>query len=438
MKRTFTVLGLLAVLGGVSSQARAANLVENDKFKLNANGRLQWLGVGQKFDDSFASNNRMYLFMKQARLRVNGKYDGVKFDVQWAYGGEDIVAASPGIALSLQDFSFDIPLPANTWLKIGQFRVPYSRERITDSGTLNFGDRSIQSLGFSWNRDVGAALHTYQGKFAGTIGVFTGGGRDVPQRYLPEKLGSPMLVGRFGYDDGVDEDIYDVSAQPTERGRVEKAFYLNALYLKDTLIGHSTVLNVRSTDKSLLINSNWNPFIAQAPLTQATVWQAGTDAVVRKPIGRFTASAEAEANYAHFSNPYGAMALKGGRVQVGAFRNPVDVNLRYAVLFLDTRMANTYTPATGPALHSPLVTGNKPMQELTPSLTYHYKPNVAVTVDLPILFNMVVFQENAVGAYLANEQPDQTTVVKPGTTRGTGWVERQTVPEARILFQVTF
>src|SRR5207249_2034119 len=137
----------------------------------------------------------------------------------------------------------------------------------------------IQNLGFSWNRDVGAALHTYRGKFAGTIGVFTGGGRDVPQRYLPEKLGSPMLVGRFGYDDGVDEDMYDVSAQPTERGRVEKAFYVNALYLKDSLIGHSTVLNVRSTDKSLLINSNWNPFIAQAPLTQATVWQAGTDAV---------------------------------------------------------------------------------------------------------------------------------------------------------------
>src|SRR5437773_3049244 len=148
MKRTFTVLGLLAMLGGVSSQARAANLVENDKFKLNANGRLQWLGVGQKLDDGFANHNRMYLFMKQARLRVNGQYEGVKFDVQWAYGGEDIVAASPGIALSLQDFSFDIPLPGSTWLKIGQFRVPYSRERITDSGTLNFGDRSIQNLGF--------------------------------------------------------------------------------------------------------------------------------------------------------------------------------------------------------------------------------------------------------------------------------------------------
>jgi hypothetical protein len=437
MKRTLTVLGLLA-LWGASAPARAANIVENDKFKLNANGRLQWLGVGQNLDDSFANGNRLYLFMKQARLRVNGKYDGVKFDVQWAYGGEDVVAASPGIALNLLDFSFDIPLPANTWLKIGQFRVPYSRERITDSGTLNFGERSIQTLGFSWNRDVGAALHTYHGKFAGTIGLFTGGGRDVPQRYLPEKLGSPMIAGRFGYQDGADEGIFEVSAQPTERGRSEKAFFVNALYLKDTLIGHSTVLNVRSSDKSLLINSNWNPFVAQAPFTQAKVWQAGADAVVRRPVGRFTASGEAEINYGRFSNRYGRLQLKGGRVQVGAFRKPVDVNLRYAVLFLDTRMANTSAPATGPALHSPLVSERKPIQELTPSLTYHYKDNVAVTVDLPILINMLVFQENGVGAYLASEQPDQTTVVKPGTTRGTGWVERQTVPEARILFQVTF
>ena len=60
--------------------------------------------------------------------------------------------------------------------------------------------------------------------------------------------------------------------------------------------------------------------LAQAPLVQGTVWQAGGDAVVRTPLGRYTVNAEAEVNYGKFSNSYGSLALKGGRVQVGASR----------------------------------------------------------------------------------------------------------------------
>ena len=196
MKRTLVTLGVVALLA--ASQLRAAEVVGNEKFTLNANGRMQWLAVGQKVDDPFRNDDRLYLFMKQARLRMSGKYQDVKFDLQLAYGGEELVAASPGVGLGLLDFSFDVPTPFKTRVKVGQFRVPYGRERLTDAGTLNFSDRSIQSLGFSWNRDVGAALHTSRGRFTGTVGVFTGGGRDVPQRYLPEKLGSPMFVTRFG------------------------------------------------------------------------------------------------------------------------------------------------------------------------------------------------------------------------------------------------
>lgn len=438
MRRTLAVLGLVGLLGGVP-YANAANIVQNDKFTLDANGRLQWLAVGQHVKNDFSDDGRLYLFMKQARLRFAGKFEGIKFDIQWAYGGEDLVATSTGVGLSLQDFSFDVPLfGGNTWVKIGQFRVPYSRERLTDSGTLSFGDRSVQNLGFSWNRDVGAALHTYQGKFAGTFGVFTGGGRDVPQRYLPERLGFPMIVARLGYTDGVDEDIYDVRARPTKLGQKQKALFVNAMYLNDTLIGHSTVINTRLTDKSLLINSNWNPFVAQTPYTKAEVWQAGADAVVRAPMGSFTASVEAEANYAKFSNSYGRLVLKGGRLQVGASKQSVDLNLRYAVLFPDTRMANTYTPAAGGApRHSSLVTDDKPMQEITPSFTYHYKSNVKGIVDFPILIDMIVFEENSLGSYLASDQPDQASLVKPGTTRA-GTVKRQTVPAVRVLLQFTF
>ncbi len=324
MKRTVVTIGLLALVG--IAQARAGEVVKNDKFTLNANGRMQWLTVGQKVDDPFRSDDRMYLFMKQARLRLTGKYNDAKFDVQLAYGGEDVIAASPGVGLGLLDFSFDVPTPFETRVKLGQFRVPYGRERLTDSGTLNFGDRSIQSLGFSWNRDVGAALSKKHGKFAGTVGVFTGGGRDVPQRYLPEKIGSPMLVTRLGYDDGIDEDVYTVSSREVRPDRTRVAAYFNALYMKDSLIGHSTVLNVRSTDKSLLLNPNWNPFVAQTPFVQGRVWQAGGDVAVRAPLGAYGVTAEAEANYGTFSNTYGTVTLKTNDQVVIDFRLVLENN----------------------------------------------------------------------------------------------------------------
>src|SRR6185503_10108456 len=97
---------------------------------------------------------------------------------------------------------------------------------------------------------------TTRGAMTGTFAVMTGGGRDIPQRYLPEELGTPMLVTRFGYNDGLDKDIY-----------------VNALYIKDSSIGHSTVVNAPATDKNLLINGNYNPFIGKAPFSLSTIWQ---------------------------------------------------------------------------------------------------------------------------------------------------------------------
>jgi hypothetical protein len=417
------------------AQARAGEVVKNDKFTLNANGRMQWLAVGQKVDDSFRNDNRMYLFMKQARLRLNGNYNDSKFDVQWAYGGEDIVSTGSGIGLGLLDFSADVPTPFHTRVKVGQFRVPYGRERLTDSGTLDFGDRSIQSLGFAWNRDVGAALHVRRAKFAGTAGVFTGGGRDVPQRYLPEKLGSPMLVTRFGYDDGIDEDVFTVAARTGRPEKAAKAVYVNALYMKDSLIGHSTVLNVRMTDKSLLLNPNWNPFVARTPYVQGRVWQAGGDAAVRASLGAYGVSAEAEANYGTFSNAYGTVTLKGGRIQAGISRGAFDATIRHAVLYPDARMANTFTlTGNSTAQHSTLFENTKPIREFTPSLTYRYRSNVALVADMPIYVNMLVFKENNLGSYVATEHPDQSTVVKPGA----GAAARERVVEGRLLVQITF
>jgi hypothetical protein len=414
-----------------AEKASAEEAKTTGRFDVDVHGRLQWLGVAQSVKDDFRNDERLFLFMKQARVRLEGRYDETTFDVQWAYGGEEAVTSN--VSLSLLDFSFDTPLPLGTRLRVGQFRVPYGRERMTDAGSLSFADRSIQSLGFGWNRDVGLALHAERGPLTAVGGIFTGGGRDVPQRYLPETIGSPMFVARVGYNRGMDQDAFQLRARDDRPRKKAFAIYGNALYLKDSLIGHSTVLNVRASDKSLLINQNWNPFIARTPHKQGEVWQAGGDVAVSTPVGPWMLSGEAEANYGSFSNEYGSLNIKGGRVEFGASRGPVDLHFRYAVLYPDTRMANTFTPTGGTPQNVPFITSDAPFREFTPSITYRYRSNVTVVADLRFLRDMLLVTENRLGTYVASEQPDQVTIIRPDTGFARG-----NVIDARLMLQFTF
>jgi len=55
-------------------------------------------------------------------------------------------------------------------------------------------------------------------------------------------------------------------------------------------------------------------------------------------------------------------------------------------------------------------------------------------VEREILIDAPVFVERNVGAYVSTEQPDQATV----NTGNKGFMERQTVPEVRLMFQLAF
>jgi hypothetical protein len=424
---TLTVLALAAA----ATAASAATLFQSDDVTVNMHAYAQGVAVAQDVPDNVRNKDRLYLFVKEARLRWDGLLYGATYDIMLAPGAEDITP-NTNSALGLLDFSFEAPV-LGAKVKLGQFLVPYSRERLTDDPTMSFADRSLENLGFSWNRDYGVAFSNYSGNFAGTFAVMTGGGRDVPQRYLPEKLGFPLVAVRFGYNDGVDKDIYHVSARDTNPGRTKSALYFNALYTKDTEIGHSTVLNIRATDKNLLIDSNYNPFIAKAPFSLASIWQAGADGVYRAPMGAFAFNAEGQVDYSHFDNKYGRLSLKGGRVQAGISKDKWEINLRYAALFLDTRMAYTNS-----GIQYQITNSKTPLQEITPSITYHYKPGIQLTLDAPYLIKMLIFRENTIGSYVMSEQPDQVSVIKPGTTAGTGSDVRKNVAEARLMLQLGF
>ena len=423
MKTTLSsILGFLLALAPTLALADI-KVLESKEAELNIGAMTQVIGFGQQVDDPFTDHNRLYLFMKEARFRTNGRYQDYSFNLEFALGGEESIVAQTGVSLSLLDLSVNIPIGFNhSYLKVGQFKVPYGRERLTYSGYSQFLERSVQDLGFRVGRDVGLALTLTPVKgFTFIGGVFTGGGRDVPpQHYLPERLGIPMLVARVGVGD-VDDDLY-VLHNDLNVTAPKFAFFVNGLYTKDSGVGHSTVLNVKLADKSILLNSNWNPYIGKTS-TLGTWWQVGADAALRAPAGPLSLSAEVEANWASYSNDAGIAHVAGGRAQIGAGFQQFEVALRYAVLGLD--------PQSGLAG----AIGSQPVQEVTTSATWYISgQRLKLVGDIPYLIHAPVFTEKGVGSYVGTELPDEASILaKPVNSVG-----RQNIVEARLMLQAAF
>jgi hypothetical protein len=422
-----TLTSLLVSLAVLLPQLAHADIevMHGEDSSLSIGGMAQLLGFAQHLDDPVTDDNRMFLFLKEGRFRTDGRYGEYRFQLELALGGEAPVVAQTGVSLALLDLSLDLPvhLLGDASLRIGQFKVPYGREALLYSGDSLFVDRSIDHLGFRVGRDVGAALTVHPGPATVIAGLFTGGGRDVPpQHYLPERLGIPLFVLRAGVGN-VGEDPYRLSDEPRGEG-VRRSAFVNAMFTRDSTVGHSTVLNVKLADKSLLLNSGWNPYIAARPLSQGDWWQVGADGAVSFPMGAARIAAEAELNWAGYSNDAGAVHVAGGRAQAGIGYGPFEAGLRYAVLFPDARFANG-----GVSL-----TGSDPIHELTPALSFrfpHYP--VKLVADLPVVLQTPVFLEPNVGAYVATELPDEASVVGNG-----GSVARQNVIEGRLMLQASF
>jgi len=425
--RTF---GLVIAVGmlALAPSARGAEVIKTEGATVDVGGRFEAMGMLQQVDDPFRNDTRMFMFLKQARFLLSGDFADTKFKIQVGFANEDEAKApSPGVSIGLLDMYADVPIKAlgpNNFVRVGQYKVPFGLERLTDPQQLTFSNRSISNLALRVGRDLGATFHGSMGDFHGVVGIFTGGGRDVPERYIPEVLGVPMLSARLGYDNGLYGNAF---AEPNkDLAGTRFAVHLNGIYTTDTNIGHSTVLNVKLGERSLLTNLNWNPYISQAPLRVGTLMQAGLDAAFRTPVGPGAVKAEAEADWGRYYNGYGQVSLGAVRAQAGYVWGPVEADLRYGVVLPSENFANKGVT----------VTGKDPFHEVTPSLTYRFNLPGAprLTADLPILVNMPVVTENNLGSYVIAQQPDQVSLISgAGNT-----IARQTVVEARLMFEAQF
>lgn len=425
MKRlcSLIVVGIMGSLMALPT-ADAIKVVEKEDKALDIGIHAQLLGFAERIGDPVRNDIRLYLFLKQARLNLRGRLDDFKMHMQLVFGGEEEVR-NKNASLGLLDLSVDAPLFKGLRVKFGQFNIPYSRERITDDAFFQFTDRSLQNLAFRMGRDVGIALHGYTDMgLDGTMGIFTGGGRDVPLRFLPEVLGIPLLVARVGINHDLDEDIYTLRQTDFNPDHLKWAFFVNGLYMHDSLVGHSTVLNVKATEKSLLTDSDWNPYINRSPLDKGNFWQAGGDVALRAPLSSYALTGEAEVNVGRYSNIYGSVILYGGRGQVGIYKKPIEVALRYAVIKPDDDFSNG-----GVA-----ITGNQLIHEVGPAVTlYFLEHRLKAILETSLLVNVPVVTEANVGDYILTDQIGQATLVGTGNA-----VVRKTVPQAKLLLQASF
>jgi hypothetical protein len=486
MKRALTVLLAATLVAGASPFAQAeesdynkfdrgVTLVKNDKVSLDLWGRGQMMGDGQIVADPYADNLRIYEFLKEARIGLNGKYEDLfNYQVELAFGGENQNSLqSMAGGYDLLDFVADVPIKAlgeNTILKIGQFRVPYGREALGDEGYQDFADRSIANLATNHGRDYGLAIMGSKNNWTGTFGTFPDGGRDVAQRYLPETFGFPEIVMRVGYNDGVDADIYHVMGTDRKLTRDTKAFFINGLFERDTRIGHSTALLSHSVDGNLLTNTNYNPYMNRADVTantgntgicsgvscqRGTLFNIGGDAVYRHPMGNGQAvEVEAQVDYGGYQNRYGQLHIASGRVQGDYQAGKWEIGARYAMLQMDsnsgftsaqTTGSNTAfgvlipgTASAGKSLYRYTIPGaGRPIHEIDPSITYHFRNHtMKLVADAPIYINAPLGVDRLDGVYMFGD-PTGTTQTSVIATAGNSIIRRTNV-SGRMLFQFQF
>src|SRR3989339_384654 len=148
------MIGLTTI---IAQTVFALDVVSTPDDQLSIGGRMQMLGVAEILKDSLNTTEkdplRIFLFQKQARLNLKGKHNSTDYYVEMMFGGEEIPKSNT--VMSLLDYYIDTPLFASHSIKVGQFKVPYGRERLTSPEVLNNADRSIQNLASGVGRDVG-------------------------------------------------------------------------------------------------------------------------------------------------------------------------------------------------------------------------------------------------------------------------------------------
>ncbi len=178
------ILGLLA-----PSLARAQFVLEYPDGELQISGRIRPAFAYRFYpaDESNHKKNRFYVH--QARIKLEGEmFDVFEYELQIEVRGYDEGEIGKDLYLEYK--------PVSTFMiRAGQFKVPYSRTRMTSTSKLDFTTRPAVADEFVPGRDRGVMvrLRTSDRKYVLYAGAFAGNGDNTKN---DDELGRPLLAVR--------------------------------------------------------------------------------------------------------------------------------------------------------------------------------------------------------------------------------------------------
>lgn len=165
---------------------------ETDDFLLTLSNRVQFRFTQLQPDDAVqlpgtqSPGDGIGTFrIRRAKTKAEGWFwkKELEYELQLGWAGSDSTGGS-SIFSGLEDAYLNWDASKNRTFRIkgGQFKVPFGRQELNSSESLQFVDRSILSGEFTHSRDVGIAVggRSTNGKIDYWAGIFNGNGRNKP------------------------------------------------------------------------------------------------------------------------------------------------------------------------------------------------------------------------------------------------------------------
>jgi phosphate-selective porin len=181
------------------------------------NWRAQLRYSNTDFDNDFGNPNadKDELRLNRARFKIGGKLGASWLDY---YAEYDFVRSA------LLDFWLAPKISEALNFRIGQYKVPYNRERFDSSGKQQFAERSIVTPPFTLDRQIGVTAmgrlfreRTIDSSYF--VGVFLGNGRSSSR----DSDGKPMVFGRWQWN--IFKRVLPFSRSDIDRTRLPTASF---------------------------------------------------------------------------------------------------------------------------------------------------------------------------------------------------------------------
>jgi phosphate-selective porin OprO/OprP len=167
---------------------------KDGRFTAHIDWRAQIRYSSLDYDNDFGNPtaDSDELRMNRARFKLGGQLGNPKLKYYTEY---DLVRTT------LLDLWLAPKVSERLGFRVGQFKVPYNRERFDSSGKQQFAERSIVTSPFTLDRQIGAAAMgrlfkgaRFDSNYA--VGVFLGNGRGGAR----DDDGKPMVFGRWQWN----------------------------------------------------------------------------------------------------------------------------------------------------------------------------------------------------------------------------------------------